>query len=90
MSLRYSFIAVVIALCAVSFEQSFAGTIDPDTLNTLKTRFAAADKDKNGQLTREECEAGMHRIYKGFDEIDSDKKGYITLDQIITFVAAHQ
>jgi Ca2+-binding EF-hand superfamily protein len=62
-------------------------SIDPDTLATLKSRFAAADKDGNGKLTREECEAGMPRIYRGFDQIDSDKKGYITLDQIITFVS---
>lgn len=61
--------------------------IDPDTLATLKSRFAAADKNGDGKLTREECEAGMPRIYRGFDQIDSGKQGYITLDQIITFVA---
>ena len=61
--------------------------IDPDTLATLKTRFAAADKNGDGKLTREECQAGMPRIYRGFDKIDADGKGYITLDQIITFVA---
>ncbi len=61
--------------------------IDPDTLATLKSRFAAADKNGDGELTREECEAGMPRIYRGFDQIDSGKKGYITLDQIITFVS---
>ena len=61
--------------------------IDPDTLATLKSRFAAADKNGDGRLTREECEAGMPRIYRGFDRIDADKRGYITLDQIITFVA---
>lgn len=61
--------------------------IDQETLATLKTRFAAADKDQDGKLTREECQAGMPRIYRGFDKIDADKKGYLTLDQIITFVA---
>lgn len=61
--------------------------IDPDTLATLKTRFAAADKNGDGKLTRDECQAGMPRIYRGFDKIDADGKGYITLEQIITFVA---
>ena len=61
--------------------------IDPETLATLKTRFAAADKNGDGKLTREECQAGMPRIYRGFDKIDADGKGYITLDQIITFVS---
>lgn len=64
-----------------------AAEIDPDTLEKLKTRFAAADKDHDGKLTRGECEAGMPRIFRGFDQIDSNKVGYITLDQIITFVA---
>ena len=76
-------------LVAVSPIIAAAEGIDPSTLETLKTRFAAADKDHDGKLTREECEAGMPRIYRGFDKIDSNKAGYITLDQIITFVAQH-
>ena len=62
--------------------------IDPDTLATLKSRFAAADKNGDGKLTREECQSGMPRIYRGFDRIDVDHNGYITLDQIISFVAS--
>jgi Ca2+-binding EF-hand superfamily protein len=65
----------------------YAEEIDPATLATLKTNFANADKDKDGKLTKEECSAGMPRIYRGFDRIDSDGRGYITLDQILTFVA---
>jgi len=68
---------------------AFARDLDPDTVATLKQRFAAADTNKDGKLTREECSAGMPRIYRGFDEIDSGKKGFITLDQIMAFVAAH-
>lgn len=64
--------------------------IDPDTLATLKSRFAAADKNGDGKLTREECQAGMPRIYRGFDKIDAGNKGYITLDQIVTFVASRE
>jgi len=63
-----------------------AGDIDPDTLNTLKTNFAKADKNNDGKLTKDECAAGMPRIYRGFDKIDSEGRGYITLDEIITFV----
>ena len=33
-------------------------------------------------LTREECQAGMPRIYRGFDKIDADNKGYITKDDL--------
>jgi Ca2+-binding EF-hand superfamily protein len=82
--LRSSFALITAVL--VSFAVCNAD-IDPDTLATLKTRFAAADKNGDGKLTRDECQAGMPRIYRGFDKIDADGKGYITLDQIITFVA---
>jgi hypothetical protein len=30
----------------------------------------------------------MPRIARGFDKIDSQKKGYITLDEILAFVAS--
>lgn len=84
------YFARLLACCALGVILPFGSAranIDPDTLATLKSRFAAADKDGDGKLTRQECEAGMPRVYRGFDQIDSDKKGYITLDQIITFVS---
>jgi Ca2+-binding EF-hand superfamily protein len=86
MKSRLQFFAwIVLSICVPL--ASVAAEIDPDTLATLKSRFAAADKNGDGKLTREECEAGMPRIYRGFDTIDSENKGYITLNQIITFVA---
>ena len=80
-------IVSTLAILCLSTPHVVRADIDPDTLATLKTRFAAADKNGDGKLTREECQAGMPRIYRGFDKIDADNKGYITLDQIITFVA---
>jgi len=78
-------VALVLALLPTT---TVFAEIDPDTLATLKSRFAAAEKDNDGKLTRQECQAGMPRIYRGFDQIDSEKKGYITLDQILAFVAS--
>jgi Ca2+-binding EF-hand superfamily protein len=79
--------SVVCSLCVILAPlTASAGDIDPDTLNTLKTNFAKADKDHDGKLTKEECAAGMPRIYRGYDQIDSEGRGYITLDEIITFV----
>ncbi len=82
--------SIISALCFLCLATPFgvSADIDPETLATLKSRFAAADKNGDGQLTRDECQAGMPRIYKGFDRIDADQKGYITLDQIIAFVAS--
>jgi Ca2+-binding EF-hand superfamily protein len=48
----------------------------------LEQRFAAADANGDGQLTRDEAKAGMPRVYKQFDAIDANHKGFVTLDEI--------
>jgi hypothetical protein len=48
----------------------------------VEARFKAADQDGNGKLTREEAKDGMPRIAKKFDELDTGKLGYLTLDQV--------
>lgn len=57
-------------------------------LQMLTSRFAAADKDHNGKLTKDEAKARMPRIYANFDRIDTAKRGYLTLDQIKAAAAA--
>ena len=49
----------------------------------IAAKFKAADKNADGQLSLEEAKAGMPRVAKGFDKIDMEKKGYVTLAQII-------
>ena len=82
-TLKIALCSLCIVLAPVSAN---AGDIDPDTLSTLKTNFAKADKNNDGKLTKDECAAGMPRIYRAYDRIDSEGRGYITLDEIITFV----
>lgn len=53
----------------------------PDPEEVAK-RFAAADKNGDGRLTRDEAKAGLPRVAKNFDTIDKEKKGYVTLDEI--------
>ncbi|UXH80735.1 EF-hand domain-containing protein [Roseateles amylovorans] len=55
----------------------------------LDARFAAADKDHDGKLTKAEAEAGMPRVAKRFDEIDTTKSGAVTLQQIKAYGAEH-
>lgn len=52
----------------------------------LQKRFESADADHNGQLTKTEAQK-MPRVAKNFQQIDSAGLGYVTLDQIKTFVA---
>ena len=56
----------------------------------LESRFAAADVNHDGKLTKTEAQAGMPRLAPHFDEIDSQHVGYITLEQIKIFIAQHK
>jgi hypothetical protein len=44
----------------------------------LPKRFAAADADGNGKLTKAEAMSAMPRVYQHFDEIDTGHRGYVT------------
>jgi hypothetical protein len=54
----------------------------------LQKRFAAADANGDGKLTRDEAKKGMPFVYKHFDEIDTAKKGEITMADIAAFARA--
>lgn len=54
----------------------------------LQQRFQAADKDGNGDLTRPEAEAGMPYVARQFDQIDTAKRGAVTLPQIEAYLAS--
>jgi uncharacterized protein (DUF1330 family) len=49
---------------------------------SFNKRFHAADKDKNGMLSRQEAYAEFPLAPEYFDEIDSNKDGQVTLIEI--------
>lgn len=52
----------------------------------LKERFEAANTTHDGHLTKEQATAAhMKGVVKHFDEIDADKKGYVTEEEIKSF-----
>jgi len=53
----------------------------------LQSRFAAADVNHDGKLTKAEAQAGMPRLAPFFDQIDPDHTGSITFAQITAFMA---
>jgi hypothetical protein len=54
---------------------------------TLTERFTAANTTHDGKLTLEQARAGrLVAVVRDWDQIDSSKRGYVTLDQI----KAHQ
>jgi hypothetical protein len=51
----------------------------------MTERFATADVNHDGKLTREEAETKMPMVARNFDQIDKAHKGYVTLDDIQAF-----
>lgn len=73
-----------VVLLVVSFSMaSLAQAENSAIAKEITARFKAADKNADKQLSLEETKAGMPRVAKGFDKIDVEKKGYVTLAQII-------
>lgn len=77
------------ALLAALLLMSTAVHAQKTDAQDLPARFAAADKDGDGKLTLEEAKAGLPRVAKGFSRIDKEKKGFVTLEQIQSVVAAN-
>jgi Ca2+-binding EF-hand superfamily protein len=48
----------------------------------IEKRFNAADTDHDGKLSKDEAKAGMPKVYEHFDEMDSGKTGFVTLEQV--------
>ncbi len=91
----------IVLLCSAS-TVTFAQTAAPQAGNPqrmermvqqLQTRFANANTTHDGKLTKDQAASGMPMLAKHFDEIDTQKAGYITLPQIEAFMqqraAAH-
>jgi hypothetical protein len=53
----------------------------------FQKRFAAADANGDGKLTKQEADGKMPFVYKHFDEIDAAHKGFVTMDQIAAYFA---
>lgn len=80
----------VALLCAACFA-SIAAAQGNDSVRQekmraeLKKRFAAADTNSDGRISRDEAKAGMPKVYRSFDAIDTGKTGFVSLEQIQVF-----
>jgi hypothetical protein len=55
---------------------------------SLQERFDAANTTHDGHLTAEQARSGMPAVAKNFAAIDTERKGYVTLDQIRAYQRA--
>jgi Ca2+-binding EF-hand superfamily protein len=51
----------------------------------LQKRFAAADANGDGRLTKDEAKGKMPFVYKHFDEIDTAHAGSVGMADIVAF-----
>jgi EF hand/EF-hand domain pair len=52
---------------------------------TLRKLFKAADKNGDGKVTKAEAKGHLPITYSSFEEIDTDKRGWISFDQFMAF-----
>jgi len=79
--------SATVLLCAMACTvqaQLFGMSID----SMIDKRFKEADKNKDGKLTLDEAKEGMPRVAKNFDQLDAERKGYVTIEQIKKAVAS--
>ena len=85
----------ILALCIASTgvmaqtaPQPMAGSPRMERMiQQLQERFAAANTTHDGKLTLAQAQTGMPRVAQHFNEIDTQKQGYVTLAQIEQFMA---
>ena len=82
-------LALLLAACTAT---CFAQPADPERgqkmVAELQKRFAAADANGDGRLTREEAQGKMPFVYKHFDEIDTAHSGSISMADIVAYARA--
>ena len=77
-------ISLFLSLSALSVAHAEALTpAQQDKLQaTLEQRFAQADANKDGQVTREEAKGVMPRLFRNFERVDADHSGAVTMAEI--------
>ena len=52
---------------------------------TLRKLFARADKNGDGKVTKDEAKGPLPITHASFEQIDTDKRGWISFDQFMAF-----
>lgn len=78
------------AVLATAAGGALAQAIDPERAQKmaaeLQKRFAAADTNGDGRLTKEEAKGKMPMVYKNFEAIDAARAGSVSRGDIAAYV----
>lgn len=77
-------LALALGAPALAMAQSSAASA-PQSQRTVRSMFAYADINQDGQLTRAEAKGHLPFTYNNFKSIDTDKRGWISLEQFVAY-----
>lgn len=72
-----------VALASLMLTPAASAATYEQELAELRAKFTAADKNKDGKLTKSEAkDGGMSRLANFFSRVDTDGDGYVTQAQL--------
>jgi len=78
--------ALLLLAPVAAIAQNGTGKMLQTAKNQLHAKFVAADKDKDGYLSKDEvAKADLPRVAKHFDEIDTTHRGKVSEKEIQVF-----
>jgi len=79
-----SVIALMVAFGTASWAQQTQPAASKEPM-TLRRLFARADKNGDGKVTKAEAKGPLPITHASFEQIDTDKRGWISFDQFMAF-----
>lgn len=88
--IRSTLVLVMLLAAGAAFAQADKSERAQQMAAEMQRRFAAADANADGKLTRDEAKGKVPFVYKHFDEIDTAHSGAVTLADIAAFARTKQ
>lgn len=79
---RFIPLLTAIALVCVSTSAFAQGDRRAKAKQAMQERLQAADTDNDGYIDRAEADARLPRLAKNFDQLDADKDGRLSRDEM--------
>lgn len=77
---RYASAALLLAIATSACAQN--GDRAAQAKQKMQERLKAADADQDGYIDRKEADAGLPRVAKNFDALDTDKDGRLSSGEL--------